>query len=85
MEAKILNYRRGRHTEHTDQFIISVKGVATREGAAKLIGKKIFWETPAKRRIGGKITRTHGNSGAVIARFEKGLPGQALGTDAILE
>ena len=30
--------------------------------------------------IVGKITRVHGKKGAVIARFNKGLPGQAIGT-----
>lgn len=85
MNATIVNYRRGRHTEHTDQFIVSVEGVSTREGASKLVGKPIYWETPSKNRIPGKITHAHGNSGTVIARFDRGLPGQAIGTKAVLE
>ncbi len=85
MEAKILEYRRGRHTEHTDQFIISIVGVSSREEAKKLVGKKITWETPGKHVIGGKITHAHGGSGTVIAKFDKGLPGQALGTTAAVE
>lgn len=85
MEAKILSYRRGRHTEHTDQFIISISGVSSREEAKKQVGKKIYWETPAKNKIIGKITHAHGSSGTVIALFERGLPGQALGTNAVVE
>jgi len=85
MEAKIIGYRRGRHTEHTDQFIVSVSGVSSRDEAKKYVGKKIVWETPANHKISGKITQAHGGSGTVIARFEKGLPGQAIGTNAILE
>ncbi|MFH0817420.1 MAG: 50S ribosomal protein L35ae [Candidatus Micrarchaeota archaeon] len=85
MDAKILGYRRGRHTECTDQFIVSIVGVLSREDAKKLVGKKITWETPAKHKILGKITQSHGGSGTVIARFDKGLPGQALGTSAVVE
>jgi large subunit ribosomal protein L35Ae len=85
MEARILSYRRGRHTEHTDQFIVSMAGVGEKAEARKYVGKGIYWETPAKKRISGKITHTHGNSGTVIARFDKGLPGQAIGTSAVVE
>jgi large subunit ribosomal protein L35Ae len=85
MEAKILNYRRGRHTEHTDQFIVSIEGVGDKEGAKKYVGKKIYWETPSKNKILGKITHAHGNAGTMIARFDKGLPGQAIGTNAVVE
>ncbi len=85
MDAKILNYRGGRHTEQTDQFIVSLEGVKGQEDAKKHIGKKITWETPGKHIISGKITHAHGNSGLVIARFDKGLPGQALGTSAKVE
>lgn len=85
MDARIISYRRGRHTEHTDQFVVSVDGVKTRDDARKLVGKRIYWETPAKNRINGKVIRAHGGNGTVIARFDKGLPGQALGTGAVLE
>ena len=85
MDAKILSYRRGRHTEYTDQFIVSLEGVSTKEEATKFVGKKISWETPGKHVIRGKIVHTHGNSGMLIARFEKGLPGQALATNAKVE
>ena len=32
-------------------------------------------------KIVGKISKAHGNGGAVLARFDKGLPGQAVGTE----
>ncbi len=85
MKARILSYRRGRHTEHTDQFVVSVEGISAKEDAKKLIGKKIQWETPGKKIMRGKIRKVHGNNGAVIAKFERGLPGQALGTEAVVE
>jgi large subunit ribosomal protein L35Ae len=80
MDAKIVNYRRGRHTEYTDQYILSMDGVSSSAEAAKYVGKAVAWVTPTGNRINGRITHTHGNAGAVLARFEKGLPGQALGS-----
>ena len=28
-----------------------------------------------------RVSKAHGNSGAVLARFERGLPGQAVGNE----
>ncbi len=80
MDAIIENYRRGRHTEYSDQFIVNVEGVDSAEKAAPLVGKKVVWTTPSGKTIAGKIAGTHGNSGKVRVMMEKGLPGQAVGT-----
>jgi len=80
MEAKIVNFRRGRHTQRTNQFLIEVKGVETKSKASSLVGKKVVWVSPAKKEIHGKISGTHGNKGLVKARFSRGLPGTALTT-----
>ncbi len=79
-KATILSFRRGRHTQRMNQFLLEVEGVETRAKAAQFIGKSIVWRSPAKREIVGKITQPHGNSGVLRARFSKGLPGTALGT-----
>lgn len=81
MKGKIANYRQGRHTQHTNQFIIKIEGIDTKEKAKDLIGARVVWKSSAGAVIKGKITHTHGNSGAVRARFEKGLPGQAIGQE----
>ncbi len=80
MEAIIENYRRGRHTEYTNQFIVVVDGCETAESADKLVGKQVVWKTPSGKEIKGKISGKHGNSGKVKVMMEKGLPGQAIGT-----
>ncbi|MCX6778571.1 MAG: 50S ribosomal protein L35ae [Candidatus Micrarchaeota archaeon] len=85
MEAKLLDYRGGRHTQTTDEFIVKIEGVSSRSEASKLAGRKIVWTTPADNKINGKITHAHGGKGTVIARFDKGLPGQAIGTNAEVE
>ncbi len=81
MKGIIVNYRRGRHTQNPRQMIIKVEGVESREEAEKLIGKEVIFKTPSGKEIKGKITAPHGNKGAVRARFERGLPGQALGKE----
>ena len=79
MKGIIANYRQGRHTQHTNQFIIKIEGVKTKEDAKKYIGYKVKWTSAGGKVIHGVLTHTHGNSGALRARFEKGLPGQAIG------
>ncbi len=80
MEAIIVNYRRGRHTQRTNQAIIEVEGVTDRASASRFIGKRLVWRTPSGKEIYGKIIKPHGNKGNLRARFSRGLPGIALGT-----
>ncbi len=85
MKGKIINYRRGRKTEYTNQYVVEIEGVKNREDAENYLGKKVVWTTSSGKRIIGKITRVHGKKGAVIARFSKGLPGQAIGSSINVE
>lgn len=78
MEGLILSYRRGRKTQTTNQAIIKVETINTKEDAEKLIGKELVYETETKKQIKGKITSLHGRNGKLRALFEKGLPGQAI-------
>ncbi len=79
MEASIINYRRGRRTMRGNQMILETKGSDSRAKAAALIGKKVVWKSTAGKEIHGKIVGAHGNSGALRARFNRGMPGQAIG------
>jgi large subunit ribosomal protein L35Ae len=47
--------------------------------AAQLIGRKVAWPV-GERKCTGKIVSLHGKNGLVKARFRKGVPGQALGS-----
>ena len=80
MEAAIVNYRMGRHNQYNNQMILQVPGIDSLEKAKHFVGKKVLWLSPAKKELTGIIKRTHGNNGALRAVFEKGLPGQSLGT-----
>ena len=81
MEGVIVSFRRGRHTQTTNQIIIQTESSGSKEEAEKLVGKTVSWNAPgkAKKVLKGKITAIHGGKGAVRALFETGVPGQALG------
>jgi large subunit ribosomal protein L35Ae len=87
MEATIVNFRMGRHHTTGNQAVISVPSVSSKEDAAKLVGKTVTYtcEGKDKKVITGKVSAAHGNSGAVRALFEKGLPGQAIGKHVRIE
>jgi large subunit ribosomal protein L35Ae len=81
MKGRLINYRRGVHTEYTNQYVVEVDGVEDRSSADGIVGKRVVWKTSTGKEIVGSISKSHGNSGAVLARFDKGLPGQAIGTE----
>jgi len=66
-------------------MILSVKGIDTKEQAEKLIGKQVTWSSPAKTQILGKVAAAHGCNGAFRVIFERGMPGQAIGTKVKLD
>ncbi len=79
MNATILSFRMGRHTQVNNQFLLEVDGMDSKGKAAQLIGKRVKWKSPGRKEIFGKITDAHGNKGVLRARFSRGLPGSALG------
>ncbi len=87
MKAVLASYRRSRHRIHPHYGVIHIDGVESKGAAEKLVGKGISWTAPGKLKttIKGKITAAHGNNGRVRALFERGLPGQALGTELKIE
>jgi large subunit ribosomal protein L35Ae len=85
MEGIIANFRSARHHQYDRQMIITVKGYSDKEKAKELVGKSVKWTSPAGKEIKGKISAVHGNSGAVRAIFDTGMPGQAVGAKIIIE
>lgn len=80
MKAKVIQFRRGRHTTHKRHFLIEIDGIKNKKDAEKFVGKEVEWKSPAGKIIKGKVSSAHGNNGVVRAIFEKGLPGQAITT-----
>jgi large subunit ribosomal protein L35Ae len=86
MKAIIANFRGGRHTKSSNQMILKVEGVDSKDKAKALIGKAVSWKSPGKasKEIKGKISGVHGNSGCVRVTFERGMPGQAIGQEVLI-
>ncbi len=85
MAGVVSNFRGSFRRKKQHQMIVHVSGVSNREKARGLIGKTVVWSSPAKNEIKGKVTSPNGSNGAVRVKFEKGLPGQSLGTEVSVE
>ncbi|MFA4960332.1 MAG: 50S ribosomal protein L35ae [Candidatus Pacearchaeota archaeon] len=81
--GKVIQFRRGKRTYTPRHFLIEIPKIDSREKAEKFVGKNVEWESPGKDKkiISGKIAAAHGNKGVVRAIFERGLPGQSIGTE----
>ena len=79
VEAIILNFKGGTKTQKNNEVIVefvSNKKINPRQ----LIGDDVIWKTPSGKTIKGNLIYPHGKKDKLLARFEKSLPGQALGT-----
>ncbi len=79
MNGVIKNYRRGKNTQQENQYIVEIDGIESKAKASALAGKRVTWKSPAQKAISGFIMASHGSNGAVRVKFDKGLPGQAIG------
>jgi large subunit ribosomal protein L35Ae len=82
VEARVIQFRQGRKTQKPRHFLIEIDGCDNREKADKYKAKDVVWTSAGKNKIEikGKIAAGHGNNGVLRVIFEKGLPGQAIGT-----
>jgi large subunit ribosomal protein L35Ae len=85
MKGIIANFRGGKHTQYNNHMIIKVNSIDSKEKANSLLNKNVIWKSPKSKEIKGQIVKEHGNSGAVRAIFEKGLPGQSIGTEVEID
>jgi len=80
MKGTIVNFRGGRHKQTMNQMVVKPENTDTKEKASGLIGKEAVWKSSAGKEIKGKITKEHGSNGCVRVLFERGMPGQSIGT-----
>lgn len=83
MNGKIVAFRGSHKTKYGNHMIVMVDGVDNKEKAVELEGKKAMWANPEGKKkivISGTVSKAHGGKGCVRVVFEKGLPGQSLGT-----
>lgn len=87
MEGIIVNYRRGRKTQTTNQMVVFLPGVNDKEKAQSLVGKEVVYACEGKKNkeIRGKVSSAHGSKGNVRVLFETGMPGQAIGSKVVVK
>ncbi|RMJ10806.1 hypothetical protein BHE90_009640 [Fusarium euwallaceae] len=82
-----LSYQRSRHTTRPATSLIKIEGVDDTKGANFYLGKKVAFVYRGQKEIRGtkirviwgKVTRPHGNSGVVRAKFTSPLPTKSFG------
>ncbi|MFX1521422.1 MAG: 50S ribosomal protein L35ae [Promethearchaeota archaeon] len=84
LEGLITGYRRGGNKQINKHMLLKFQGYENDKEAAQLIGKTVVWLSPKNKRLKGKILRPHGRNGVVRARFEHGLPGEAIGGKVVI-
>lgn len=77
---------RSKSNQYPNTSLIQIEGVNTKEEVSWYLGKRMAYIYKAKvkkdgshyRCIWGKVTRPHGNSGVVRAKFKSNLPPKSM-------
>ncbi|CEJ82196.1 Putative 60S ribosomal protein L33-A [[Torrubiella] hemipterigena] len=87
VKGRHLSYQRSRRTNNPNTSLIKIEGVDGVDAANFYLGKKVAYVYRGTKEIRGtkirviwgKVTRPHGNSGVVRAKFSSPLPAKSFG------
>ncbi|OMH85911.1 60S ribosomal protein L33-A [Zancudomyces culisetae] len=86
-KGRFLGYQRGKRMQDVNNALVKIEGVNTKKDTEFYMGKRVAYIYRAKREINGtkiraiwgRVTRPHGNTGTVRAKFRTNLPPRAMG------
>ncbi len=85
VRAIVMGYRRGPNTQYTSHVILKVEGLPLR-AVRGLVGRRVVYRDRHGNVYRGRVVRKHGaRNPLLLARFERPLPGQAIGGIAEVE
>ncbi|KAI2636037.1 ribosomal protein L35Ae [Xylaria nigripes] len=87
VKGRHLSYVRSKRTTHPGTSLIKIEGVDDSKAATFYLGKRVAFVYKGQKEIRGtkirviwgKVTRPHGNSGVVRAKFSTPLPSRSFG------
>lgn len=79
----IVNYRVGIRRQNPKECLIQFAHINSVSLAGQLVSRRVVWKQGTTKLV-GKIAGLHGKNGVVKVKFQKGVPGQALGTNVEL-
>jgi large subunit ribosomal protein L35Ae len=88
VKAIFTGYKRGLRNQEVHTSLLTLQNVKSKEDALFYLGKRVAYVYRAQKKdkegnkfrvIWGKITRPHGSTGVVRAKFRRNLPPQAIG------
>ncbi|ORY08240.1 60S ribosomal protein L33-A-like protein [Basidiobolus meristosporus CBS 931.73] len=86
-KGRVLGFKRAKRNQRTNTSLVQLENVSTKEDTQFYLGKRVAYVYRAKREINGskvrviwgRVTRPHGNSGVVKAKFRSNLPPHSFG------